>query len=100
MRFYKLYLNNDYKACKEIYEKILSIKDFGNDLLSEVQTKYTYAVACFYANDIQKAKEILPAKVEFYAKIMQVEPASVKINSAKKRYGSCSGSCNTCKKCT
>ena len=42
----------------------------------------------------QKAKEILPAKVEFYAKIMQVEPASVKINSAKKRYGSCSGTNN------
>ena len=42
----------------------------------------------------QKAKEILPVKVEFYAKIMQVEPASVKINSAKKRYGSCSGTNN------
>ena len=42
----------------------------------------------------QKAKEILPAKVEYYAKIMQVEPVSVKINSAKKRYGSCSGTNN------
>ena len=39
----------------------------------------------------EKAKEILPQKVKYYAKIMQVEPASVKINSAKKRYGSCSG---------
>jgi len=38
----------------------------------------------------KKAKEVLPLKVECYAKIMQVEPASVKINSAKKRYGSCS----------
>ena len=42
----------------------------------------------------QKAKEILPAKVEYYAKKMQVEPAYVKINSAKKRYGSCSGTNN------
>lgn len=42
----------------------------------------------------KKAKEILPAKVEYYAKTMQVEPASVKINSAKKRYGSCSGTNN------
>ena len=42
----------------------------------------------------KKAKEILPAKVEYYAKIMQVKPASVKINSAKKRYGSCSGTNN------
>ena len=32
--------------------------------------------------------------MEYYAKIMQVEPASVKINSAKKRYGSCSGTNN------
>lgn len=39
----------------------------------------------------KKAKEIIPLKVEYYAKIMQVEPTSVKINSAKKRYGSCSG---------
>ncbi len=42
----------------------------------------------------KKAKEIIPMKVEYYAKIMQVEPASVKINSARKRYGSCSGTNN------
>lgn len=32
--------------------------------------------------------------MEYYAKLMQVQPASVKINSAKKRYGSCSGTNN------
>lgn len=37
-----------------------------------------------------KALEIIPPKVKYYANIMQVEPTSVKINSAKKRYGSCS----------
>ncbi len=42
----------------------------------------------------KKAKEIIPLKVKYYAEIMQVEPASVKINSAKKRYGSCSGANN------
>ena len=42
----------------------------------------------------KKAKEIIPFKVEYYAKLMQVQPASVKINSAKKRYGSCSGTNN------
>lgn len=42
----------------------------------------------------KKAKEIIPLKVEYYAKLMQVQPASVKINSAKKRYGSCSGTNN------
>jgi len=39
----------------------------------------------------KKAKEIIPQKVKYYANIMQIQPACVKINSAKKRYGSCSG---------
>ncbi len=37
----------------------------------------------------RRAKAVIPEKVIKYAKIMQVEPTSVKINSAKKRYGSC-----------
>lgn len=39
----------------------------------------------------KKAKEVIPQKVAYYSKIMGVEPTGVKINSAKKRYGSCSG---------
>lgn len=39
----------------------------------------------------QRAKQIIPPKVEYYSKIMGVTPTSVKINSAKTRYGSCSG---------
>ena len=39
----------------------------------------------------KKAKEVIPQKVEYYAQIMRVTPTSVKINSAKKRFGSCSG---------
>lgn len=42
----------------------------------------------------EKAKNIIPLKVKYYAEIMDVEPESVKINSAKKRYGSCSGTNN------
>lgn len=42
----------------------------------------------------KKAKSILPEKVKYYAEIMQVKPASIKINSAKKRYGSCSSTNN------
>ncbi len=42
-------------------------------------------------NDMRKrAKEILPVKVSYFAEIMGVKPKSIKINSAKKRYGSCS----------
>ncbi len=40
------------------------------------------------------AKEVLPEKVQYYSKIMGVAPNSIKINSAKKRYGSCSGENN------
>ncbi len=39
----------------------------------------------------EKAKSIIPQKVEYFSRIMGVEPTAVKINSAKKRYGSCSG---------
>lgn len=41
-----------------------------------------------------KAKSILPEKVKYYSEIMGVAPKSIKINSAKKRYGSCSGENN------
>ncbi len=39
----------------------------------------------------KKAKEIVPEKVKYYSEIMGVVPETIKINSAKKRYGSCSG---------
>ncbi|MBR4287313.1 MAG: M48 family metallopeptidase [Clostridia bacterium] len=38
-----------------------------------------------------RAKEVIPQKVEYFSDIMGVKPTAVKINSAKKRYGSCSG---------
>ncbi len=42
----------------------------------------------------KRAKTIIPEKVRYYAEIMGVVPKSVKINSAEKRYGSCSGENN------
>ena len=39
----------------------------------------------------QKAKNVIPQKVEYFSAIMGVKPTAVKINAAKKRYGSCSG---------
>ncbi len=42
----------------------------------------------------KKAREILPLKVEYYSAIMGVKPKSTKINSAKKRFGSCSAENN------
>ncbi len=37
------------------------------------------------------AKKLLTAKTDEYAKLMSIEPSSVKINSARTRWGSCSG---------
>jgi len=37
-----------------------------------------------------RAKAYLPSRVAFYADVMGLSPASVKITSAEKRYGSCS----------
>lgn len=39
----------------------------------------------------KRAKEVLPRKVQYFSSLMGVKPTGVKINSAKKRYGSCSG---------
>lgn len=39
----------------------------------------------------KKAHEIIPEKVEYYSGVMGLFPSSVKITSAKKRLGSCSG---------
>ncbi|MBQ4562660.1 MAG: M48 family metallopeptidase [Clostridia bacterium] len=44
----------------------------------------------------RRAKELLPLKVACFSSIMGVEPASVKITSAKKRLGSCSSDNGIC----
>lgn len=44
----------------------------------------------------QKAKALLPQRVAHYAVVMGVTPASVKITSAKTRFGSCSGKNGIC----
>ena len=44
----------------------------------------------------QKAQELLPMKVAHWARIMGVMPTGVKITSAQKRFGSCSGKNSLC----
>ena len=41
-----------------------------------------------------RAKEILPKRVAYYAEVMGVTPAQIKISGAKTRWGSCSGKGN------
>ncbi len=60
-------------------EKKNSIKEYTSDEIEKLR---------------KKAKLIIPEKVKYYAEIMQLSPETIKINSAKKRYGSCSGKNN------
>lgn len=47
----------------------------------------------------QKAREILPAKVDQYSRRMGLFPTGVKITSAKSRFGSCSACNSLCFSC-
>ena len=40
---------------------------------------------------MEKAEAVIPGMVEYFSGIMGVKPARVRINSAKTRFGSCSG---------
>ncbi len=45
---------------------------------------------------VKEAEEYLPPKIEYYSNLMGVKPTGVKITSAKKRFGSCSGKNSIC----
>lgn len=50
-----------------------------------------------YINELRaRAAEIIPKRVEYYAKEMGVQPIGIKITSAKTRFGSCSGKNSLC----
>ena len=38
----------------------------------------------------EKARTVIPQKVSYYSELMGLKPTSIKITSAKKRFGSCS----------
>ena len=46
-----------------------------------------------------KARSILPAKVSYWSQKIGVTPTGLKITTAKKRYGSCSGKNSLCFSC-
>lgn len=45
---------------------------------------------------IQRARAILPGKVEKYSRIMELYPTGITITGARKRFGSCSGKNRIC----
>lgn len=46
-----------------------------------------------------RARQTIPERVAYYAGIMGVEPAGIKITTARKRFGSCSGTNSLCFSC-
>ena len=47
----------------------------------------------------KKARAVLPEKVAFWSQKMGVKPTGIKITTARKRYGSCSGKNSLCFSC-
>lgn len=47
----------------------------------------------------EQAKEAIPPRVAYYAERMGVEPTGIKITTARKRFGSCSGRNSLCFSC-
>ena len=47
----------------------------------------------------RRAAEILPGKVAHWSAVMDVKPTGLKITTARKRYGSCSGKNSLCFSC-
>ena len=47
----------------------------------------------------KKARSILPEKVAYWSRKMGVTPTGIKITTARKRYGSCSGKTSLCFSC-
>lgn len=47
----------------------------------------------------QSASEYIPGRVEYYARIMGLEPAGISITAAKTRFGSCSSKDRVCFSC-
>ena len=84
---------------KSIDDFVLSKSDWIDEKLKlvakRVQNKKVYS-----SEDIlhlkQKARAVLPVKIEFWSNKMRLYPRGVKITSAKKRFGSCSAKNSLC----
>lgn len=63
------------KAVKKQMQRKANRKEYTDEQIKEMR---------------KKAKKYIPERVEFYSRLMGVTPTYVKINSAKKRHGSCS----------
>lgn len=66
------------------------------EIMRERNSKYAEMSEDYKQQLKALAKEKIPGRVEYYADIMGLYPISVKITSAEKRFGSCSGKNSLC----
>ena len=82
---------------------VKSKEQWIENAILKMQSKLENAPADLSADELnllkQKAKEILPQKVEYYSKLTGLVPTTVKITSARTRFGSCSGKNSICFSC-
>lgn len=75
--------------------------DEKNDWIEKKQTEINTAKLSkiqltdkLVADLTAKANKVIPERVEYYSNIMEVAPNNIKINTARTRWGSCSGKNN------
>ena len=83
---------------KEIADFVYKYRGWIDKKLPEAKKRAERSRTISECEDIfrRSAYEIIPLLVERYSEIMGVKPTSVKITSAEKRFGSCSGKNGLC----
>ena len=91
-------VRSPYKLSEKRIESFLKDKELWVLKNIAIQKEKSKNQKIYSEEDIEnlrkKAKETLPIKVQYYSELMGVKPNSIKINSAKKRFGSCSSENN------
>ncbi len=91
-------VRSPYKLSEKRIESFLKDKELWVLKNIAIQKEKSKNQKIYSEEDIEnlrkKAKETLPVKVQYYSELMGVKPKSIKINSAKKRFGSCSAENN------
>ena len=78
---------------KEIADFVCKYRGWIDKKLPEAEKRAEKSKAISEKEDELRraAREVIPPLVERYSKLMGLRPSSVKITSAEKRFGSCSG---------
>lgn len=82
---------------KKVIEDFVSLRQKDIDKMVFEKKKRAERLSLFSDEElICKARKILPERIEYFSEKTGLKPVSVKITSAKTRYGSCSSSGRIC----